>query len=175
MPARCINRSDLGHVFLSKCFFSFLTDSSVFLILASVEDVTSASDFHFRLASLSFSSSTACSFSASNVSLQAKNAARMRWRRRKQQPPTSSQALLATRKRQLGSENSEATTWKRQLGSDNSEATTRKRQLGSDNLEATTRKRQFRSDNLEATTWKRQLGSDNSEATTRKRQLGSDN
>ena len=147
MPARCINRSDLGHVFLSKCFFSFLTDSSVFLILTSVEDVTSASDFRFRLASLSFSSSTACSFSASNVSLQAKNAARMRWRLRKEQPPTSSQALLPTRKRQLGSDNSEATTWKRQLGSDNSEATTWKRQLGSDNLEATT--------------WKRQLGSDN--------------
>ena len=102
----------MGHVFLSKCFFSFLTDSSVFLILASVEDVTSASDFRFRLASLSFSSSTACSFSASNVSLQAKNAARMRRRLRKEQPPT---------------------TWKRQLGSDNLEATTRKRQLGSDN------------------------------------------
>ena len=40
----------------------------------------------------------------------------------------------------------------RQLGSDNSEATTRKRQLGSDNLEATTRKRQLGSDNSEATT-----------------------
>ena len=64
----------------------------------------------------------------------------MRWRLRKEQPPTSSQALLATRKRQLGSDNfgsdnSEATTWKRQRGSDNLEATTWKRQLGSDNLE----------------------------------------
>ena len=141
MPARCINRSDLGHVFLSKCFFSFLTDSSVFLILASVEDVTSASDFRFRLASLSFSSSTACSFSASIGVCKQKNAARMRWRLRKEQPPTSSQALLPTRKRQLGSDNLEATSWKRQLGSDNLEATTWKRQLGSDNLEATTRKR----------------------------------
>ena len=94
-----------------------------------------------------------------------------------------------TRKRQLRSDNSEATNWRRQLGSDNLEATTRKRQHRSDNLEATTqkrqhrsdnleattRKRQLRSDNLEATTWKRQLGSDNSEATTRKRQLRSDN
>ena len=38
-------------------------DSSVFLILASVEDVTSASAFRFRLAWLCFSSSTACSCS----------------------------------------------------------------------------------------------------------------
>ena len=52
-------------------------------------------------------------------------------------------SLVTTRKRQLGSDKLEATSWKRQLGSDNSEATTWKRQLGSDNSEATTRKRQL--------------------------------
>ena len=73
----------------------------------------------------------------------------MRWRLRKEQPPTRSQALLPTRKRQLGSDNLEATARKRQLGSDNSEATTWKRQVGSDNSKATTRKRQIGSDNVE--------------------------
>ena len=38
-------------------------DSAVFLILASVEDLTSASGFRFHLALLCFSSFTTCSFS----------------------------------------------------------------------------------------------------------------